>query len=390
MTTDTETAVATPGVDGTPTEGLRQHRRRWLVIVVVVVTAAAGVALAIANPFRSSRSTHPGAADNTNPMSLATITSRPLTSQTQVSATLGYAGNYTVINQMQGTITSLPAVGQIVRQGQTLYHVNGLPVMLLYGSAPAYRTLSEGLTGADVQELNADLVALGDATTAQIVPSSDYFGTATAAALENLQAALGLAQSGILTLGQAIILPNAVRITSISGNLGGPEQPGQPILQATSTSRQVTINLDAAQQSRVKVGDHVTITLPDNRTTPGVVSSVGTVATTPASSQGSSPGSSTPTVTVTVRPTDPSATGSLDQAPVQVAITTASVNDALVVPVAALLALSNGGYAVEVADPAGLRRIVPVSIGLFDDADGLVQVSASGLAARQRVVVPAT
>jgi hypothetical protein len=285
-------------------------------------------------------------------------------------------------------------VGRIVRQGQTLYDVSGSPVVLLYGSTPAYRTLSVGLTGADVQELNADLVALGHATTAQIDPSSDYFSSATATALENLQAALGLTQNGTLTLGQAVFLPNAVRITSISGSLGAPEQPGQPIMQGTSTSRQVTVDLDAAQQSQVKVGDHVTITLPDNRTTPGVVSSVGTVATAPSSGQGSgqgsSQGSSTPTVTVTVTPTDPSATGNLDQAPVQVAITTASVNDALVVPIAALLALSNGGYGVEIADPAGLHSVVPVSVGLFDDADGLVQVSAPGLTAGQRVVVPAT
>ena len=35
-------------------------------------------------------------------------------------------------------------------------------------------------------------------------------------------------------------------------------------------------------------------------------------------------------------------------------------------------------------------HLVPVSLGLFDDADGLVQVSGSGLAAGQRVVVPST
>jgi hypothetical protein len=361
-----------------------------LVVAVVAITAAAGVAVAIKNPFSSNGTRHSGAADNAYPTSLATVASRPLTSQTQVSATLGYAGSYTVINQSQGTVTELPAVGQVIRQGQVLYHVNGTPVVLLYGSTPAYRTLSEGLTGADVQELNADLVALGDATSAQIDPSSDYFSSATATALGKLQAALGLTENGILTLGQAVILPNPVRITSISGNLGAPGQPGQPMMQATSTSRQVTVNLDAAQQSQVKVGDHVTITLPDNETTPGVVSSVGTVATTPSSGQGSNQGNSTPTVTVTVTPTDPSATGNLDQAPVHVAITTASVSDALVVPIAALLALSSGGYAVEVADPAGPHRIVPVSAGLFDDADGLVQISAPGLTAGQRVVVPAT
>ncbi|MGH9183303.1 MAG: hypothetical protein ACRDZ9_05740 [Acidimicrobiales bacterium] len=60
------------------------------------------------------------------------------------------------------------------------------------------------------------------------------------------------------------------------------------------------------------------------------------------------------------------------------------------VPVTALLALAGGGYAVEVADPDGTRHLVPVDLGLFDDAEGLVQVTGSGLEAGQRVVVPST
>jgi hypothetical protein len=124
-----------------------------------------------------------------------------------------------------------------------------------------------------------------------------------------------------------------------------------------------------------------------------VISSVGSVATIPSSGGANGPGGSgsgTPTVTVEVTPTDPAATGSLDQAPVEVAITTASVRSALVVPVDALIALSGGGYAVEVVDSAGVHHLVDVSLGIFDDADGLVQVSGSGLAAGQHVVVPAT
>ena len=138
----------------------------------------------------------------------------------------------------------------------------------------------------------------------------------------------------------------------------------------------------------------MTITLPDNANTPGVVTSIGTVA-----SVGQNGGS--PTVPVTVRPLDPSATGSIDQAPVDVAITTGSVINALVVPVDALLALSGGGYAVEEVGPGGVHHLlaeevsaggrhhlVGVSLGLFDDASGMVHVSGPGLAAGQRVVVP--
>jgi hypothetical protein len=197
-----------------------------------------------------------------------------------------------------------------------------------------------------------------------------------------------MAQTGELLLGSVVFEAGAVRVTSVTPTLGASVQAG-PVIGITSTRRQVTIALDAAQQSDIKVGDPVTITLPNNSTTPGRVSYVGTVATVPSSgSGGSGDGSGTPTIEVDVTPTDPAATGRLDQAPVNVSITTGSVHGALVVPVNALLALAGGGYAVEEVGPDAVHRLVGVQLGLFDDADGLVQVSGSGLAAGQRVVVP--
>lgn len=86
---------------------------------------------------------------------------------------------------------------------------------------------------------------------------------------------------------------------------------------------------------------------------------------------------------------DPRAAEGLSQGPVTVAITTGSVPHALVVPVDALLAQAGGGYAVEVTGPRSTRHLVAVSPGLFDDAAGLVQVTGTGLAAGQHVVVPA-
>lgn len=61
----------------------------------------------------------------------------------------------------------------------------------------------------------------------------------------------------------------------------------------------------------------------------------------------------------------------------------------LVVPVTALLARGGGGYAVEVVRADGPHRLLPVTVGLFDDADGLVQITGAGLKAGQSVVVPA-
>jgi hypothetical protein len=382
---------------------MRKTRALAAAAVLAGVTVAGGVLV-------TSGAKRATAAARQLPVGTTQVEKRTLSAMVSQGGILTYRARsdgspYSVINQGHGTYTQLPTRGQVIRQGHALYRVNNRPVALLYGSTPAYRTLSAGATGPDVAELNADLVALGYATHAQLSPRSASFGSATTTAVERLQAALGVTRNGTLTLGQAVFEPTAVRVTSVSAQPGGSSQPGETVLQGTSTTRQVQVALDAAQQSRMAVGNKVSITLPNNQTTPGVVSSVATVATCPASSgaggQGSSsatPGTdtcssgSTPTITVDVTPSDPGATGTWDQAPVQVGITTNSVRDALVVPVTALLAQSSGGYSVEVA---GARvgtgnRLVSVSLGLFDDADGLVQVTGPGLAAGQEVVVPST
>jgi hypothetical protein len=180
-------------------------------------------------------------------------------------------------------------------------------------------------------------------------------------------------------------------VTNATPRLGQTVQPG-PIIALSSTRHDVSIQLDASQQSQVKVGDRVLVTLPGNSSTPGVVSSVGRVAATPASSQssGGSVAPSTPTIEVDVRLLHPAAAGTLDRAPVDVLITTAGVRNALVVPVTALVALAGGGYALEEVTGNGAHQLLPVSPGLFDDQEGLVQVSGGGLAAGERVVVPAS
>jgi multidrug efflux pump subunit AcrA (membrane-fusion protein) len=311
------------------------------------------------------------------------------------------------------TYTLLPNVGDVIKEDQPVYALSNEPVPLLYGSIPAYRAFSAGMSdGADVGELTADLTALGYGAG---LSQSDHYSPATAAAVERWQNALGLSATGGILLGGVVFEPGAIRITSVtpsvgssigggggsgsSGSGGGSNGGGGgTVLTATSTTRQVSIALDASDQSEVAVGDKVAITLPNNETTPGIVSSVGTVATSSSSSSGSSDssssgggnsGSSSPTITVLVNPTDPTATSTWDQASVNVTITTGSVSDALVVPVDALRAQSGGSYAVEVVGADRVHHLVEVHLGLFDDAEGgLVQVTGTSLIVGQRVVVP--
>ncbi len=283
------------------------------------------------------------------------------------------------------TFTALPSVGQIISRGQSLYELSGQPVLLLYGSVQPTRAFVAGMSpGSDVAELNANLQALGYGQGL----ASDEFTAATASAIRALQSAHGASVTGELLLGSVVFHPGSVRVTSVTPTVGQTVMPG-PVLAITSTARQVKLALDASEQAGVKVGDQVTITLPDNETTPGRITYVSSVATVPSSSGHGGEEESSPTVEVDATPTDPAATGHLDQAPVNVEITTERAENVLAAPVDALLALAGGGYAVEVAE-GRVHRLVAVTVGLFDDAEGLVQVSGQGLSAGQRVVVPAS
>jgi Putative peptidoglycan binding domain len=398
----------------------RPSRARWAVAGAVILLAAAGLGIALtAGVFRGS--SQPGGASSGYQTGTATVTRQSLTSQTQEDATLGDAGTWSVAvpsssssssssssasagGGASGTFTWLPQTGQVIHQGQQIYGLSGHPVVLLYGPVPAYRDLSEGLTGADVRELNRDLLHLGYATKAALGPRSgwDYYSAETAYAVGLLQTRLGLTVTGTLPLGQAAFLPGPALVTGLGSttSLGGPASPGTVVLTATSVTPVVSVELDPSLQSEVKDGDQVTIALPDGSTTPGVVTQVGRVATSPSSSSSSNGGSagqsgsssnstaggSGATITVLVSLTHPKAAGKLNQAPVTVTITTGSVSNALTVPVDALLAQRGGKYAVEVTGPGG-HHLVRVTPGMFDDAAGLVQVSGN-LTPGQHVVVP--
>jgi hypothetical protein len=373
----------------------RRHGRLVAGAAVVALVVAAVAVVAATDPFGGQEQPSGAVAAGT---ARAVVREGPLSSQVNQSGTLSYTAQpdgaaYSVVNQAGGIYTSLPSAGQVAECGQVLYGVGESPVVLLCGGTPAYRDLSVGDSGADARELNANLVRLGYADRSELDPSSDEFTSQTTSALQRLQDRLGVEQTGSLDLGQAVFLPGPLRITRTTARLGTRAAPGVEIAQATSTGREVVVNLNASQQSQVKVGNRAQITLPDNRTTPGVVRRIGTVASAPDGDGpgGQSGGSGTSTATIPVHITlqRPKDAGTLDQAPVQVRITTAGVRRALIVPVTALVGQAGIGFAVEKVDAQGVHQLVPVTLGLFDDADGLVQVTGN-LKPGDNVVVPAT
>jgi uncharacterized membrane protein YgcG len=375
------------------------------VLAGAAVAVAALAVLAIIVRASAGGSSEPASG---NAPATATVERGRLALQVSASGTITYATQadgspYSVVNQAKGVLTALPGVGEVIKCGQVLYRVQGHPVALLCGSTPLYRRLSEGMKGWDVKELNRNLVSLGYADGAALDPSG-YFGSATRFALKDLKGDLGLARTGSLEPDQAVALPGPLRISSLSAPLGTAAQPGASIAEATSTARRVEVDLDPSQAQSVKAGDRASITLPNNRTTPGVVRSIGAAAVDSGSPSGSSSGSgsgsssgsgggsgsSTAMVAVYIALRRLGDVGGIGEAPVQVSIITGRVKEALSVPVTALLARAGGGYAVETVDAGGQRQLVRVDLGAFDHANGLVQVSGPDLRAGQRVVVPAS
>jgi len=282
--------------------------------------------------------------------------------------------------------TALPGVGQVINPGQSAWSIDGGPVPLLEGVLTPWRAFGPAMApGPDIAALDQALVSLGYGSSLGV---SDSFSAATTVAIEALQAAFGLPQTGTLELGAVVFSPTPIRVTTVHPLVGDDVGGGQPVLDVTSTTPVINLALPVDQSYLVKVGDSVTANLPDGTTAPGTITSVGSVATSTPASGGNSQPSATVTVTVALRRASPA--GSLDQAPVTVNITNQSVQGVLAVPTTALLALAGGGYALEVVASDGLHHLVAVTTGIFDDQKGMVQVSGSGLAAGDKVVVPSS
>jgi hypothetical protein len=349
-------------------------RKMLAAAVAAAVLGSTGLLVAA----RSEGSDGGGDRQEARATSSVAVSRQDLVARTEVDGTLGYAGQLTVAGQLQGTVTAVPAAGTVVERGQALYSVDNRPVSLLYGDLPAWRRLAAGMTdGPDVKQLEENLVALGHATESELLVD-ERFTSATTAAVKRSQKAVGAEETGAVELGQVVFLPGALRVAEVKAEKGAAAPPGSPVLTGTSTSRVVQVDLDATRQSQAKVGDKVDVKLPDGRVTAGTIASVGTVAQTKGQGE-----SAKRVVALTVTLDDPAATGTLDQAPVKVGLTSDSRKGVLAVPVNALLALAEGGYGVRLQD----GRIVAVTPGLF--ARGMVEVSGEGLAEGVQVEVPA-
>ena len=260
-----------------------------------------------------------------------------------------------------GVLTGIEvAVGDTVNDGR--------PVVSLTGADP--------LTGDDVSTLEENLAALGFDAGGDLSVDGTW-DDATTRAVMAWQESIGAPVDGVVDLGEAWISPTPIRVTEQIAGVGSAVNPGAPVLAVSSSDTVVTADLPTGDQGSLEVGDAVTVTLPDRSEAPATVTEIDTIATVNQQGQAS--------FAVTITLDDPTAADGIDEAPVDVEYVTDTAFGVLAVPVTSLVALAEGGYAVEVEQSDGTTRLVAVEPGFF--ADGLVEIDAQ-LAVGDRVVIP--
>jgi peptidoglycan hydrolase-like protein with peptidoglycan-binding domain len=353
----------------------RSRGRGKTVAGAATVAVAAGAAVAATIGFGGSgEGTHAAAG---LPPATAPVTRQTLEDTEKVNGSLDYGTKTALGARLNGTITSLPYAGSTFNRGNTIYSVDNAPVVLMNGSLPAYRALSPGDEGADVKQLEQNLKTLG--YTGFTV---DYeYTTATADAVMEWQEDLGLTETGRVELGRVVFAPGAIRVNSVKAGLGAQAGPGQEVLDYTGTTPVVTVRLDVGNARLAKTGAKVQVTLPDGKQVGGTVQRVYTVV-----EEANEPNGGDQTmIEAIVSLSDAKPAAGLDVAAVSVLFTAAEHKDVLTVPVAALLALAEGGYGVEVVDGSG-SHYVRVETGLF--ANGRVEISGDGVAEGTTVGMP--
>lgn len=352
--------VAVPG---------RSRRRLLTAAGALAGLAAIGTAGSVFLADRGSAEDRP----TSKPPATVPVT-RVTLSQTQTfDGTVGFGPPISLGSRQPGIVTYLPPVGKLLERGAAAFRVDEQPMIILYGVLPAYRPLTVGSTGLDVRQLEENLRALGHTRSR----ADDRFTADTGSAVKRLQKAFGLPQTGALEPGRIVFTPGPLRVAEHKVRVG--DEVAAAVLTVTGTEHVVAADLDAKYQSLAKQGAAVTVRLPGGTSTPGVLTEVGSVGTV-----GEAGG--TPKIKLSVTVADQRAFADYQQGPVQVTLLAKEKKDVLAVPIAALLALTAGGYGVEVVDASG-GRVVPVQIGMF--AAGKVEISGTGIGEGVTVAVPA-
>ncbi|MCP2365147.1 peptidoglycan hydrolase-like protein with peptidoglycan-binding domain [Nonomuraea thailandensis] len=375
--TDRTTVDGRAEPEATPARQRRRRGRGRLVAgLLIAVAAAGGGFVAVNSTGLLEGGAGPTRSASALPPATATVSRQTLNDTRDADGELGYGPVTTAVSRAPGTITWLPESGATVTRGKSLYRLDNDPVTLMYGDTPAYRDLKIGTEGKDVENLERNLDKLGyDGFTVD-----DEFTYDTYEAVLEWQEDRGLDETGVVKLGQVVFADGKVRVESVEAEEGQPAQPGQKVLTYTGTSKVITVQLEAEDQRMARKGAKVEVTLPDGKSVKGKVTEVATVIVP-------GEGQEEPDTRVEALVSIGSAKSAkgLDKASVDVTFTASQRKNVLTVPVAALVALQEGGFGLEVVEGGG-SRYVAVETGLF--AGGKVEVSGDGLSEGMTVGMP--
>jgi Putative peptidoglycan binding domain len=270
------------------------------------------------------------------------------------------------------TLTSLLDVGSRVDRGTVLYTADQQPVVALIGDLPAWRTLEEGVDdGADVRQLEENLVAMGYGADLDV---DETFTADTAAAVEAWETDLGrAAPDGKVTIGDVVFLTAPGDVLGHEAAVGDTLDAGSPVLTIGSEQRIVVADVDATEAGGWTPGSTVELEWADTTTTEGTV--LGT---------GRDVADGQVELTVALGTGDTGAGARRSGAEATVTLVDARRDDAVAVPVAAIVD-DGGSPAVRVAQADGPDRIIAVETGLV--ADGWVEITA-GLDGGEEIRLP--
>ena len=241
-------------------------------------------------------------------------------------------------------------------------------------------TTGEPAAGTDILQLEKALLALQYDAGGKL-EADGVFTLESIAAIIEFQNAGAHEVDGIIDLGEVVFLPGAARVTdqlTTEGNLIGA---GSNVLDISFSPKVVRMDLPSDEQGLLVVGSEVVVELPDQSKVPASVISVSNTAEAPINGPGLA------TFDVVIELTDSQLALGLDEAPVEVIVVSDSVVDVMAIPVSALVALLEGGYAVELDTGSGTRKYVGVETGFFGE-DGMIEIVSPELEPGDRVVIP--
>jgi peptidoglycan hydrolase-like protein with peptidoglycan-binding domain len=299
-----------------------------------------------------------------------TVTRRTLQQTEKFDGSLGYGDQFSLPGLASGTVSSVPEKGTVLHPGDMLYKVDERPTYWTRGDVPMYRELSSGSEGTDVEQLQRYLQDEGYLA-ADIEIDGD-FGGATRTAVKAWQDDHDLKKTGRIDGTQLLFLPYESLRVAASPRLGEPANGG--VIEVTEPDLFATIDVSARKKRAFEGDPVIEVETADGSRYPATVESI-----TAQQSQDAFGGQNY-RVRLQIGVTD-------DQEPGDASIEAIDVlaENVLTVPAQALVALIEGGYAVELVQPDGTTQYTAVEIGEF--ADGWVEVTGD-VAEGDQVVVP--